>query len=101
MWLFVFFDLPAETKTEIRNVRRFKKLLDKDNFSMMQPTVFIRNCANEESVDAHIELVKDNMPERGHVNILFVNDDQYNQIFTYWGVATTKRGRPPKQLELF
>ena len=36
MWLFVFFDLPTNTKTERRHAAQFRKALEKDGFTMMQ-----------------------------------------------------------------
>lgn len=44
MWLFVFFDLPTNTKTERRHATQFRKALEKDGFSMMQYSVYVRHC---------------------------------------------------------
>jgi len=43
MWLFVFFDLPVVTAVERRQAILFRKNLDKDGFSMMQYSVYIRH----------------------------------------------------------
>jgi len=40
MWLFVFFDLPTDTKTDRKNAARFRKGLLKDGFEMMQFSVY-------------------------------------------------------------
>lgn len=42
MWLFVFFDLPTETKKDRKNASGFRNQLLKDGFSMMQYSVYIR-----------------------------------------------------------
>ena len=44
MWLFVFFDLPTTTKAERRNAAQFRKALEKDGFTMMQYSVYVRHC---------------------------------------------------------
>ena len=44
MWLFVFFDLPTNTKKERKDAAHFRKALEKDGFSMMQYSVYIRQC---------------------------------------------------------
>ena len=41
MWLFVFFDLPTNTKTERKAASGFRKKLLKDGFTMMQYSVYI------------------------------------------------------------
>ena len=48
MWLFVFFDLPTNTKTERRHAVQFRKALEKDGFTMMQYSVYVRHCASKE-----------------------------------------------------
>ena len=50
MWLFVFFDLPVSTKKEMKAAALFRKNLEKDGFSMMQFSVYIRHCASRESL---------------------------------------------------
>ena len=35
MWLFVFFDLPTNTKAERRRAAQFRKATEKDGFSKM------------------------------------------------------------------
>ena len=42
MWLFVFFDLPTETKKDRRNSSGFRNSLLKDGFSMMKYSVYFK-----------------------------------------------------------
>src|SRR5690554_7679418 len=51
MWLFVFFDLPTDTKKNRRNAGLFRKNLIKDGFTMMQYSVYMRHCASSESAE--------------------------------------------------
>lgn len=51
MWLFVFFDLPVTTKKERHDAALFRKNLEKDGFSMMQFSVYVRHCGSYESLD--------------------------------------------------
>ena len=55
MWLFVFFDLPTNTKKERKAAHRFRTDLLKDGFVMMQYSVYIRHCASPESAEAHVK----------------------------------------------
>ncbi len=101
MWLFVFFDLPVTTKKERRQASRFRKDLQKDGFSMMQFSVYIRHCASKESADVHMKRVKGFVPEKGQVSILSVTDKQYGNIANFWGKGSAPLPEGPKQLEMF
>ena len=85
MWLFVFFDLPVTTKKDMKAASLFRKNLEKDGFSMMQFSVYIRHCASRESLEVHIKRVKSLLPESGKVSILSVTDKQYGDIYNFWG----------------
>lgn len=108
MWLFVFFDLPVTTKKEMKAAARFRKDLEKDGFTMMQFSVYIRHCGSRESRDVHINRLKQLIPESGKVSILSVTDKQYSDIYNFWGKPkgtkskiTQKNTTGPVQLELF
>lgn len=81
MWLFVFFDLPVSTKKEMKAATLFRKNLEKDGFSMMQFSVYIRHCGSKESLEVHVKRVKSLLPETGKVSILSVTDKQFGSIY--------------------
>lgn len=87
MWLFVFFDLPTNTKAERRHAAQFSKALEKDGFSMMQFSVYVRHCASKENMQVHINRVRRSMPPSGYTSILAVTDKQYGDILNFWGKA--------------
>lgn len=101
MWLFVFFDLPTNTKKERRTAQQFRKSLQKDGFTMMQFSVYTRHCASFESATVHINRVKSIVPRAGQVSILQITDKQYGHILNYWGAAAKPMDNIPQQLELF
>lgn len=101
MWLFVFFDLPTETKKQRKSASQFRKYLLKDGFTMMQFSVYLRHCASSESADAHEKRVKSFLPNLGKVSILRITDKQYGHIMNYWGRAPVANEPTPQQLELF
>ena len=101
MWLFVFFDLPTNTKRERKAAAGFRKKLLKDGFSMMQYSVYIRHCASRESAQVHIKRVKAMLPPAGQVSIVQITDKQYGQMMNYWGKKNSPVPPPPQQLELF
>ena len=101
MWLFVFFDLPTNTKTERKAASRFRKGLLTDGFTMMQYSVYVRHCASKENADVHIKRVKMMIPGKGQVSILEITDKQYGTIFNFWGKKSPPKQPVGVQLELF
>ena len=101
MCLFVFFNLPTQTKKERKAATHFRKELLNDGFTMMQFSVYIRHCASKESADVHIKRIRSCIPEKGHVSILSATDKQYGNIVNYWGKKDKPMPDGPKQLELF
>ncbi|HBK72468.1 MAG TPA: CRISPR-associated endonuclease Cas2 [Flavobacteriaceae bacterium] len=101
MWLFVFFDLPTETKKDRRNAQQFRKNLLKDGFTMMQFSVYMRHCASSESADSHERRIKNLLPPLGKVSVLRITDKQYGNIMNFWGKVEQSKEPPPLQLELF
>ena len=101
MWLFVFFDLPTETKKDRRNAQQFRKNLIKDGFTMMQFSVYTRHCASSESADVHEKRVNDLLPPLGKVSMLRITDKQYGNIANFWGQSELGKAPQPQQLELF
>lgn len=101
MWLFVFFDLPTNTKKERKAASKFRSFLLNDGFTMMQFSVYIRHCASSESADVHQKRIEKHVPEKGQISILRITDKQYGQITNFWGITTTPLAPAPQQLELF
>lgn len=101
MWLFVFFDLPVTKKKERKAAAKFRKVLLKDGFTMMQFSVYIRHCASKESSGVHTKRVCSFIPEKGQVSILSITDKQYGNILNYWGKKEDPMPEGPKQMELF
>lgn len=101
MWLFVFFDLPVTTKKERKDATQFRKSLEKDGFSMMQFSVYVRHCASKENMDVHIKRVQFAVPQTGLVSILSVTDKQFSEIRNFYGKVERAKLAVPQQLELF
>jgi CRISPR-associated protein Cas2 len=101
MWIFVFFDLPTETKSDRKKYAEFRKLLLRDGFTMFQFSIYLRHCPSRENADVHIKRVKKWLPQEGYVGILLVTDKQFGQMELFRGCQRIKKDLPPQQLELF
>ena len=101
MWLFVFFDLPTNTKKERKAADQFRKALEKDGFSMMQYSVYVRHCPSKENMNVHIARVRASIPPSGLTSILSITDKQYGEIQNFWGKVERAKLTTPHQLEFF
>lgn len=101
MWVFVFFDLPTETKKDRKNASRFRKQLIQDGFTMMQFSIYTRHSNSRENANVHIRRVKSFLPPKGEVIIFTLTDKQFGMMEFFKGVSEAKRPDTPQQLELF
>ena len=80
---------------------QFRKALEKDGFTMMQYSVYVRHCASKENMQVHIKRVRRSMPPTGFTSILAVTDKQYGDILNFWGKSERAKPEIPQQLEFF
>lgn len=101
MWVLVLFDLPTETKKDRKAATEFRKLLQKDGFTMFQFSIYVRHCASAENAEVHIKRVKSFLPEYGHVGIICITDKQFGGIELFYGKKPKAPIAHGQQLELF
>lgn len=80
MRVIVFFDLPMETSAEKRAYNRFRKMLLKSGFLMMQKSVYSKLALNQTAAKTIIEQVKNNKPKEGTVAVMVITEKQYSAI---------------------
>lgn len=76
----LFFDLPSISKTDLREYRKFIKLLKSLGFVMYQESVYTKLCLNETVVDFSIAEIKKNLPKEGQVSVLTITEKQFASI---------------------
>lgn len=101
MWVFVFFDLPTDTKKDRRNASRFRKLLIQDGFAMLQFSIYTRHCNSKENAEVHIRRVKSVLPPKGEVIVFTLTDKQFGMMEFFRSAEEAERPETPQQLELF
>ncbi|MBR4425874.1 MAG: CRISPR-associated endonuclease Cas2 [Oscillospiraceae bacterium] len=80
MRLLLFFDLPTETGQDRRAYSRFRKMLLKNGFLMMQESVYCKLAVNSGAAEAALETVRKNKPERGLIQALLITEKQYSRM---------------------
>lgn len=101
VWLFAMFDLPVKTKRERRAYTRFRKVLIREGFSMLQFSVYARYCRSEETSDWFRNRIEGSLPAKGQVRVLSVTDRQFGKMQVFFGRETEPVEDPPQQYELF
>lgn len=85
MWLFCFFDLPVKTKAQRQVATRFRKLLLEDGFQMLQLSVYVRPCKDNDGAEKHVARLCRHLPREGSVRTLVVTEQQYARMRTLVG----------------
>lgn len=101
MWVFVFFDLPTETKKDRRNAGQFRKDLQRNGFAMLQFSIYIRHCNSRENAAVHEKRVKGFLPPKGEVILFEITDKQFGMMEFFRSAKDAKAPETPQQLELF
>jgi CRISPR-associated protein Cas2 len=101
MWVFVFFDLPTETKKDRKNYAKFRKELQRDGFTMLQFSIYTRHCASRENAQVHTKRVKRILPPKGEVIVFSLTDKQFGMMEFFRGPDHAQKPNTPQQLELF
>lgn len=101
LWVFVFFDLPTETKKDRKNHAKFRKDLIRDGFTMVQFSIYSRHCNSRENANVHITRVRSFLPPLGEIIIFTITDKQFGMMQFFRGAKTADHPETPQQLELF
>lgn len=80
MRMIVFFDLPTETASDRRNYRRFRRLLVRNGFLMMQESVYCKLLMNSTAQNTMCEVIRKNRPPSGIVQLLTITEKQFAKI---------------------
>ncbi|MCM1306197.1 MAG: CRISPR-associated endonuclease Cas2 [Bacteroides sp.] len=76
----LFFDLPTETSSEVREYTKFHKFLIKNGFAMMQKSVYCHLSLNATAVGSTIAAIRKNKPVKGLVQVLTVTEKQFARM---------------------
>lgn len=80
MRLIVIFDLPTETKADLRRYRKFVKFLVSEGYLRIQYSVYCKLCINSDSAKTASKKIMNNAPKPGDVRYLVITENQYQNI---------------------
>lgn len=89
MRVIVLFDLPTDTKENRRDYSRFRKMLIRSGFIMLQESVYCRMVLNQNMAESVINNVRKNKPPKGLVQLLTVTEKQFSKMELITGEFVT------------
>ena len=89
MRIIVMFDLPSITSNDKREYRKFRKLLNRSGFIMMQESIYIKLVLNTTVVNGVVEKIRKNKPPNGIVQVLTITEKQFQKMEFIVGMKTS------------
>lgn len=86
MRIILMFDMPTITIEDRKNYSKFRDNLIDDGFIMIQYSIYVRICKNQDDITKHINRVKMFTPEKGNIRLLQVTEKQYEQMIMLRGI---------------
>lgn len=80
MRMLVFFDLPTDTASDRREYRRFRKMLIRSGFLMLQESVYCKLLLNASAQKLMAEQIRRERPKKGLVQLLTITEKQFSRI---------------------
>jgi len=85
MRLILFFDLPMITKKDRKRYSDFRKYLIKSGYMMLQFSVYARIFNNRDAANNHLNILKNDVPDEGHIRVMMVTEKQYSKMLIIIG----------------
>ena len=90
MRVLIMFDLPVKTSADRKEYNRFRKVLIKSGFMMMQKSIYCKLAPNGISADSMISFVRRQVPAKGVVQALKITEKQFAKIEYMIGTANSE-----------
>lgn len=90
MRLIIFFDLPMNSKDEVRIYSKFRKWLIENGYIMMQYSIYCKIFNNRDACVKHIPILKRYVPKKGQIRIMMITEKQYANIEIIVGGASNQ-----------
>jgi len=99
MVLFVMFDMPTETKNDLKKYRNFRKKLFELGFIMFQYSIYIRFCRSLTISKKYEHKVEQNAPLNGSIRVLRITEEQYKNMIIIENYREKPEEKVRKQMQ--
>ena len=100
MWMLVMFDLPVETKAQMKAAGDFRNFLLDEGFERSQFSVYSRFVNGKEAFEARTRRIERALPDKGDVQVLAFTDRQFRDIIHFSDQGRRRHRQNPSQLIL-
>ncbi|MBN2651143.1 MAG: CRISPR-associated endonuclease Cas2 [Spirochaetales bacterium] len=100
MWVLVLLDIAILRREDRRDSEKFKRFLFENGFHAFQYSVFAAKKKKEELENLKKVIVQ-NLPERGRADILYITDQQFENIVSFYGKRHRPLSNSTGQIDLF
>lgn len=83
------FDLPVTTSSGRKEYSKFRKLLIKSGFMMMQESIYCKLAQNTSAAQLIVDNIRKNKPPVGLVQVLTITEKQFSKIEYILGNSNT------------
>lgn len=80
MRIIVMFDLPITTSSGRKEYAKFRKMLIKSGFMMMQESIYCKLAQNATAAEAIVENLRKNKPPVGLIQVLTITEKQFMKM---------------------
>ena len=102
MWLIAAYDCPVSTREARSAYQRFHTLLQEENFSQHQYSLYVRHFPTLAAAQAEAEKLGKAVPDGARAAFYFITDKQYGMTREFFGAQPTEeKPSKPQQIELF
>ena len=99
-WLLIAVDLSLRSKVKRRQAQLFRRSLVADGFDVIQPSLYVRFCANAEVCETHQTRVCKIAPEFSKLTFVRLTDLQFQGIFRNGKHASNPLPTSPKLITI-
>lgn len=82
MVLLAMFDMPTETKGDLKRYRKFRKDLLSFGFIMFQFSVYVRFCDSLYMAEKYEAKIEEVAPQKSSIRVLRITENQYKNMVT-------------------
>lgn len=102
MRVLVMFDMPTRTKEDRKAVSKFRHILLREGYFMLQFSVYVRICKGVKSANTYLDRLHCFIPKKGHIRALILTEKQFDHMRILVGQPSEiEKAQKPIQLTLF
>lgn len=96
MVLFVMFDMPTNTKRDIKKYIKFRKKLLEMGFIMFQYSIYVRFCKSLVIAQKYENKIQLSSPTGGSIRVMKITEAQYKNMV----IIENYREKPEKKVQI-